>query len=317
MLDISVPNVQELKDSTVRVSGDGTILLPLVGSLHVAGLTQPQVVAAIAEALHKYVYHPRVGLQITTFASRMVGVNGAVQKPGTYVLYGPSETVRDLLERAGGLTDKAAPEVLLTPMPHRGSAAQATADAQVRGAEFVGPTDRSGQAETAGTTKQVSLHPPRLGVPGPQDDDTTYVIDLSDSATSRNYSQIPVRPGDTLFVPAAGQVSVVGWVNHPVVIPISNGLTVLGAVAAAGGPLYAADNSAVQLLRRQRDGEMKVIYVNLDAVKRGKAADVSVQANDVIDVGYSAVKIPGYAVYSAIKGVINFAPAAMLVGGVP
>jgi protein involved in polysaccharide export with SLBB domain len=315
-LVVSVPNVKELNDCTVRVSGDGTVLLPLIGSLHIAGLTQPQAVDHITDALHKYVYHPRVGLQVKTFASRVVGVNGAVHNPGTYVLYGPSDTVHDLIERAGGLTEGAAREVLLTPMA---TSANNEAASQSRASNATPVTAQDGQpaAEVGGVTRPVSLHPQEPSLPSLQGRDTAYIIDLSGSPTSRDYSQIPARPGDSLFVPAAGQVSVVGWVTHPVVVPIANGLTVLGAIAAAGGTLYAADSSSVKVLRRQANGQMKVIDVNLDAVKSGGTPDVTVQANDVVDVGYSAVKIPGYAVYTALKGVVQMAPAAMIVGGVP
>jgi protein involved in polysaccharide export with SLBB domain len=118
-----------------------------------------------------------------------------------------------------------------------------------------------------------------------------------------------------LFVPPAGQVSVIGWVYKPVVVPVTQGLTTLGAVSAAGGMLYAADQTAVKIMRREPGDQTKVIEVNLEEVKKGNATDVALQANDVVDVGYSAAKIPGYALYYAAQGIVSFAPAALLMGG--
>ncbi len=115
VLEISVPNVKDLEDRTARVDGKGDIMLPLVGSLHVAGLTEPEIIDQLTNALHKYAYHPEINLLVKTYSSRVVGVMGAARSPGLYVLNGPSDTVRDLIERAGGLNDNAAHEVLLSP----------------------------------------------------------------------------------------------------------------------------------------------------------------------------------------------------------
>src|ERR1051325_10057419 len=51
----------------------------------------------------------------------------------------------------------------------------------------------------------------------------------------------PVRPGDAVSGAPAGNVQVDGWVGKPGSYPVTRGLTLSGAVAAAGGPLFAAD----------------------------------------------------------------------------
>jgi protein involved in polysaccharide export with SLBB domain len=324
VLDLSVSNVKELDHCTVRVSGEGNILLPLLGTLRVAGLTEPEAVDRITDALHKYVYHPQVSLQVKTFSSRMVAVIGTVRSPGMYVLNGPSDTVHDLIERAGGLTDNAAREVLLTPLRDAPSYA-ATASHQGatnQGKVVAAAVNPSSQSSTTGPA--VSFAPDQTALPerlrdnsAYMMDNSAYMIDLSGQPGSRNYSDIPVRPGDSLFVPPAGQASVVGWVYHPTVIPVAAGLTALGAVSAAGGTMYAADDTSVKVIRRQPDGEMRVIKVDLNAVKSGTVADVPLQANDVIDVGYAAAKLPGYALYYAVQGIFSWVPAAAIMSGVP
>jgi protein involved in polysaccharide export with SLBB domain len=329
VLEISVPNVKELDNRTERVDGKGDITLPLIGSLHVAGHTEPEIIVLITDALHKYVYHPEVNLLVKTYSSRVVGVMGSVRAPGLYVLNGPNDTVRDLIQRAGGLADNGAHEVLLSPA-HPGSNSDLLLkqqDANEAALTKPPPVPESAHggvnnfhAQPSGVVTNTALeggYTPWLQPPEESDFDSSlaYVIPLGGDSPYRKYVNLPVRPGDTLFVPPAGQVSVIGWVYKPVVVPVTQGLTTLGAVSAAGGMLYAADQTAVKIMRREPGDQTKVIEVNLEEVKKGNATDVALQANDVVDVGYSAAKIPGYALYYAAQGIVSFAPAALLMGG--
>ena len=60
-------------------------------------------------------YDPQVELFVKSYSSREVAVTGEVHSPGMYIVNGPTETVHDLIIRAGGTTDNAAPKVMLTP----------------------------------------------------------------------------------------------------------------------------------------------------------------------------------------------------------
>lgn len=328
VLQISVPNAKGLEDRTARVDGKGDITLPLVGSLHVAGLTEPEIIDRLANALHKYVYHPEIDLLVKSYSSRVVGVMGAVRAPGLYVLNGPSDTVRDLIERAGGL-DKAAREVLLSParpgsnsdsmLAQQGANQGAMAKQPEGTAPVLSAADNS-TAQPSGFVTNIALkggYTPWVRLPAENEFDSSsaYVIPLDGDSPYRKYVNLPVRPGDTLLVPPAGQISVVGWVYHPTVLPVTQGLTTLGAVSAAGGLMYAADPTAVVIMRREVGEQTKVIQVNLAEVQKGEAPDIALRANDVVDVGYSAVRIPGYALYYALQGIASFTPAAALAGG--
>ena len=76
------------------------------------------------------------------------------------------------------------------------------------------------------------------------------VISLS-HASDRRYLDLPAKAGDVIIVPAAGQVTVQGWVDKPGAFPITNGMTALGAIASAGGALFT---SSATLLREQKNG---------------------------------------------------------------
>jgi protein involved in polysaccharide export with SLBB domain len=115
------------------------------------------------------------------------------------------------------------------------------------------------------------------------------------------YINLPMRPGDVIVVPGGGNVMVVGWVQTPGYFQVGSGLTVLGAIGAAGGPMYAANTKDITLIRSNKDGSKDTIPINLDKISKGDEADLPVKANDVIDVPYSSVRIGPYVFYSILS----------------
>ncbi len=105
-LKITVYDHEDLS-TTVRIDGQGDILLPLLGRVHVGGLTVAKVTDKIAEALNDgYIVNPQVNVFIEEFRSKKVVILGQVFKPGVYELSG-STTFLELLSKAGGLTENA------------------------------------------------------------------------------------------------------------------------------------------------------------------------------------------------------------------
>jgi polysaccharide export outer membrane protein len=314
LLEISVPGIDQLRDRAARVGGDGHIYLPLAGDLPVAGETEKAIREQLNQRMDKYLYHPQADIFVKSYASRQVAVMGAVGRPGMYVLNGPEDTVRDLLQRAGGIGDHGAREIVLTPA------------APVReGAPYslLRPADRSSADDALESPLN---HPASDGQTDPQIRPIGYtspparnagsvVINLAPGSESARYVDMPARPGDTIYVPMAGSVTVVGWVYTPKTIAVTPGLTVLGAVSAAGGALFAGDTKAVKLIRQKANGESKTVDVDLDEVQKHDAPNVLLQANDIIEVPYSAVRLPGYAVYYAMLGIFQWAPAAVVTSG--
>jgi len=93
---------------------------------------------------------------------------------------------------------------------------------------------------------------------------------------------------------------VVGWVHQPGRFQAGSGLTVLGAIGAAGGPMYAAKTDSIVLIRTSQHGRKTTIPINMDQITRGQSVDMPVQANDVIDVPYSGLRIGPYIFYSIL-----------------
>ncbi len=123
------------------------------------------------------------------------------------------------------------------------------------------------------------------------------------------YINMPLKPGDVIVVPGGGNVMVVGWVQTPGYFQVGSGLTVLGAIGAAGGPMYAADTTDITLIRTNKDGSKKTVGINLARVTKGEDPDLPVKANDVIDVPYSNARIGPYIFYQILSRMGVMGPA--------
>src|SRR5262249_31346662 len=99
-----------------RVDEKGTILMPLVGSVKVAGLTPNAAAAKMADALKqgKYLNNPQVNVALTTVRSRQVSVLGMVAKPGRYPLDETSSQLADVIAAAGGILPTGSETILVT-----------------------------------------------------------------------------------------------------------------------------------------------------------------------------------------------------------
>ncbi|HEY1291032.1 MAG TPA: polysaccharide export protein EpsE [Burkholderiales bacterium] len=99
-----------------RVDEKGAILMPLVGSVKVAGLTTNAAAIKIAEALKqgKYLNNPQVNVALTTVRSRQVSVLGMVAKPGRYPLDETSSQLADVIAAAGGILPTGSETILVS-----------------------------------------------------------------------------------------------------------------------------------------------------------------------------------------------------------
>src|SRR2546423_6081105 len=97
-----------------RLNGEGNLSLPLLGSVHLAGLTLTQATARVTELYARdYLVNPKVNVSLVSYAKRRFTVLGQVNRPGSFDMPEGSPTGIDLLEAiamAGGYTRIAAPE---------------------------------------------------------------------------------------------------------------------------------------------------------------------------------------------------------------
>jgi polysaccharide biosynthesis/export protein len=112
LVEIKVFEVPDLNVS-VRVSDEGTILLPLIGAVAVEGLSEGEAAERLRALLEaKYVQRASVTVQVREFRSRPLVVMGAVRSPG-YLSVAGRFTLLEALTASGGLTDQSGGTVLV------------------------------------------------------------------------------------------------------------------------------------------------------------------------------------------------------------
>ena len=116
VLDVTViTDYAKLTTTTtpVRVADDGSILVPLVGRLSIAGMEIERAEQAInAESITRGVFrNPSITITMKQCRTRKVMVAGAVSKPGTYELPRGSTSLMAALLAAEGLSKEAGTEV--------------------------------------------------------------------------------------------------------------------------------------------------------------------------------------------------------------
>lgn len=103
-VQVDVYQEDDLRTATV-ISQEGSISMPLIGTVKIGGLTQTQARDRISELLRRYLVAPQVSVTVVRFASKRFTILGQVNRPGSYEL--PAQEKIDLLEAiamAGGFT---------------------------------------------------------------------------------------------------------------------------------------------------------------------------------------------------------------------
>jgi polysaccharide export outer membrane protein len=132
--------------------------------------------------------------------------------------------------------------------------------------------------------------------------DQPITLPLSRNVTDNPESNIPILPGDTIIVRKADLVYVVGDVGRPSGFLMDSGhLTVLQAIAMAGGTTRTANLGGARIIRRGTGGPSET-PVELKKILRAKAPDVTMQADDILFVPTSTAKVfAGRAVDVAVQ----------------
>jgi polysaccharide biosynthesis/export protein len=136
-------------------------------------------------------------------------------------------------------------------------------------------------------------------------------VNLARNLADDMEDDIEIMPGDTITVPRAPIIYVVGDVGHPTGLLIDNGsLTVLQALALAGGTNHTAKMSGTRIIRKGSSG-MTETRVPLKKMLEAKAPDITLQADDILFVPLSGARVAGaQAVSAAISAATGIAVIA-------
>lgn len=255
LLHIDVFDVPELSRD-IRVSDTGELSYPLIpGKIQVAGQTTFQLEEKLEKLLieNGLVSHPQVSVFLKEQNSQPISVVGSVAHPMVYQVIRPT-TLLEVLTAAGGITDDAASEVIIT---------RATLQAQP-GMEPASAPENSPKSQQ------------------------TITIRLQDLLESGDpVFNVPVYGGDVITVPHAGIVYVMGsgvaqqggyvMQNH------GEQITVLKAVALAHGLTgFAKADNAVIMRLNPVTGQKDAIPVHIKQIENRKMDDVALKSNDIL-----------------------------------
>jgi polysaccharide export outer membrane protein len=110
---------------------------------------------------------------------------------------------------------------------------------------------------------------------------------------------VEVLPGDTITVPRAPIIYVVGDVGRPSGLLVDNGqLTVLQALALAGGTNRTAKMGGARIIRKGPTG-MTETNLQLKKMLEAKVPDVTLQADDILFVPVSGARVAASRTFEA------------------
>lgn len=237
LVEVALFDAPELS-GRFRVDEKGDVQLPLVGAVHVQGLTADGAAKLIqqryvaAEILKPESSEASVFIQ--EYANQGITITGEVKSPGVYPALGV-RMLNDVVTAAGGVTATADSHVIIT---HRDDAA----------------------------------HP--------------LTVEYNPTALKPVIPQVQILPGDSILIPRAGIVYIVGNVAKPggYVLDGRNTLTVEEAMGLAGGGGHAAKLQKAELVRSLPDGRKEMIDIAVNQIFAGKAPDVALKDQDILYV---------------------------------
>jgi polysaccharide biosynthesis/export protein len=256
LLTVRVFAADDIPDKPAQVDNNGSVTLPMIGTVHAAGLTVEQFQANLVTAYKKYFKDPQVTVQVNEFHSQPVSVAGNVTLPGVVQLKG-NRNLMEVIGLAGGLRADAGDTVLITRSLSEGPI-------PVQGA-FTDPTGKYSVAH----------------------------IDIRAVMSGKEpEGNILIKPHDVITVNRARMVYVLGNVTRPggYVMSENETMSVTQAVALAGGWDKSAALSAARVLRSDGGAQREQIPLNVKKIMENKAPDLQLKPDDIVYVPNSLGK---------------------------
>jgi polysaccharide biosynthesis/export protein len=251
----------------VRVAGDGTVEIPLVGRVPVAGQEIEQAEQAIVgESLARGIFrNPCITLSMKQPRTNKITIVGAVNSPGVHDLPRKSSTLLAALVSAGGLSKDAGPDVEIR-------------HSKVPNAAPLRP----------GEAALTAYDEPLGGQAG-----MVVRVNLATAARDGRASHL-LEDGDVVHVikREIEPIAVLGLVTKPGTFdfPPNRPLRVLDALALAGGVSSSVADKILVIRRPAGKPEPVNIAVSLQKAKGG-ADNIELQPGDTVSVERTAATV--------------------------
>jgi polysaccharide export outer membrane protein len=213
---------------TVKVSREGEFSYPLIGRVHADGVTVSELEKDIRTKLSgRFIINPQVTISVASYESKRVYILGEIggpqskgKGPGVYPLTGET-TLVEILSKAGGPTQDAGDEVVV-----------------------VRPRNEV-----------------RKGTPIPLEkarEDEVITLNLRKLMEGDGNQNIPLKHGDTIYLPKAEFFFVVGEVKREGRYKLEKGTSVLKGITTAGGFTDKAAKKKIMVLREREGKKVKI-----------------------------------------------------------
>jgi polysaccharide export outer membrane protein len=124
VINVTVFGEQDASRPNATVDNDGTIDMPYIGRVKVAGQTARAVEREVRTRLaEKYLLNPSVSVEVVKYRSKTVSVQGYVRDPGQKILEG-NASLTSVLAQAGSMTMDAGSYVIISRRDAKGGIEQ-------------------------------------------------------------------------------------------------------------------------------------------------------------------------------------------------
>ncbi len=244
---VEIELLDDIGSRTITTVGpDGKLYFNLLPGVDVWGLTLSQAKEVMEKEFQKFVREkPQVSITLRDVVSKRVWLLGRFELPGVYSMTN-STTLLDAILQAGG------------PASFSGDKDLSVANNTDELADL-----RRSFVIRNGKVLPVDFH--RL---------------LKDGDLSQN---IYLEADDFIYMPPAAsrEVYVMGAVSQPRAVAYSENLTLVGAIATAGGKIQYAYLSHVAIVRGSLT-DPRIAIVDYNEIVKGRAPDVRLEPRDIV-----------------------------------
>jgi polysaccharide export outer membrane protein len=283
---------QVLPPLNVQVTDNGTVKLPELGQINVAGLRPDSAGTAIQnELVDKQIYvNPLVTVQVKAKRKNSVRVVGGVRKQGIYELPADQSDVLTAIAMAGGLSDMAGDRV------------------QVRSARNIGGSD-SEYAASGGVIQQAGYRQQIGGAAFAMAPVTISLTALAQGGGVADPESLMLGDGAVVMVQESDPIPITvrGLVNKPGPIdPTGNDVRLLDALGQAGDVSNQFANK-IRVIRAAKQGDPINIFIKLTDAKVSEQSNILLAPGDVVSVEQT----PGTITLDALR-IIRFGVSSRL-----
>lgn len=268
-------DADEPRKNELPVAENGTIDVPFIGPVSVAGLTESQAAEAVRGAsIQRQIFvRPSVSVMFSKKKMHRIQVGGAVANPGEYEFRPGTSTLAAAIVAAGGLTKKANSRITV----HRPESGNSGGDMPGSGDDLI--------LQAGHDAEHAEARSDHSGAASPGIVQVSLLSPESSQAAGRH--NLPDGTVITVQEQPARYVTVIGLTgNSNIEMPYDREYRVLDALAQAGGPRFSPwiANKLKIVRPHPQTGEAVAIRLKLGEAQRNRDANIPLAPGDVLSV---------------------------------